>query len=164
VESRLSSSGSCGRLIPGVRALGFVFLLAGCQESATGPGELPDLSGTYVSQMEGVSQGVVMIADFTLDLAQESALLSGTWSVSARFFLGDEENVIVGTRNLTGTVTYGEVAPVIITLVTPCEGYEAVFTGTFNQTTGVLALSGPIEFLTDCEVILSYPAELEFHR
>jgi len=165
VESRLSSRGSCRRRFPGVQSLGFALLLAGCQESATAPGEFPDLSGTYLSQMEGENQGVVMLADFTLDLTQESDQLAGTWALSAQFFLGDSEFTVSGTRNLTGTVTYGDPAPVSITIVTSCTGYEALFTGTFNQSTGVLALAGPIEFLNeDCEVMLSYPAELEFHR
>jgi hypothetical protein len=141
-------------------ALCGVLLLAACGSDGTGPGDVTyeNVGGSYAGVMSGTSQGVALVADFSLTLNQNDEDLSGSYALSGTLSDGVQTLDVAGTGVLDGTVGAGS-NPSVNVAVTPalCPTRTAQFSGTYDSANRRITLVGPVQFFDGaCSVVLTY--------
>jgi len=149
-----------------IGAILIALLVVGCGDSSTGPQEQHEnISGTYVGELSGVSQGIALFADFSLTITQTRGDLGGSWGMVGEITDGFDYLDVVGTGTITGSIGIGENPSVSLTVRGTCPDYQATFNGAYDSANGVLTLSGPIDILNaDCTIALRYPSTIVLTR
>jgi hypothetical protein len=143
-------------------------LLSACGgDGNTGPNPTyQSIAGSYAGAMAGVSQGVVLDADFSLTLNQTQGNLSGSYALVGTLNEAGTLYEISGTGVLTGTVGTGDNPNVTISVQPAlCQSQTAQFAGAYDSTNRRLTITGPVEFFDDgCNVILTYQMTIILDR
>ena len=140
--------------------------LAACGgDDGVAPVTYESVGGTYVGEMAGVTQGVSLVADFSITITQSEGQVSGSWGLVGTLSDGSASADMQGTGPLTGSVASGTNPSVNITFTNSCPGYEARFSGAYDATNRLLTISGPVDVLNnDCSLFLRYPSTIILAR
>lgn len=144
-----------------------VFLTACGGDDGTGSNSEPTfetLAGTYVGALAGLTQGVALSADFSITFSQTGGSLSGSYAISGTLTEGTVVVAILGSGSLSGTIASGLNPSVNITLTNQCPNFSASFSGTFDSANNRLTISGPVDILDNCTIILTYPSVIILSR
>jgi hypothetical protein len=141
--------------------------LAACGDSSTDPeSRYDEIGGSYAGSMAGVSEGVLLEADFTLTIAQTAGNLGGTFALTGVLDDGFDQVSILGTGTLGGSIAAGTNPSVNFTLLpASCPNRPAQFSGSYDSTNRRLTLAGPVQiFDLQCGVFLNYQATIVLTR
>ena len=141
-------------------------MLTACGDSATDPTPptFESVAGTYAGDLAGQAQGIVLEAVFSFTFTQSDGDLSGSWSLSGTLNDGILIVNIVGSGALNGTITSGQNPSINVTATNACPGYEAAFSGSLDTANDLITLSGPIDILENCIVVLTYDSVILLRR
>jgi hypothetical protein len=159
VASYLSTSSSRPSTSPNFAYLTIVLLAiaVGCKNNSNAPLSYEDIAGTYLGTAAGSSQGVTINARFTIAIMESAApgVLGGSYSIAGTI---SESGVygVQGTGWVGGNITAGNNPNVYLTFTfSNCPATPMTFGGTYNSSTGVIALTGPVYiFNGSCQVLL----------
>lgn len=142
-------------------------ILAACGDSGTEPRErYESLAGSYGGVMAGISQGILLTAEFSLTLSQNQGALTGTYAMTGFLTDGFYEVQILGTGTVTGSIAAGPNPSVNLTVLPAgCPNQPAQFSGSYDSTNRRLTLAGPVRIHDEgCGVLLTYPMTLVLER
>lgn len=122
------------------------------------------IAGTYTGVMAGLTQGIALNADFSVTITQSSATLGGSWSLSGTLNDGVLVVGVQGTGTLNGTIAAGTNPSVNVVLSNACPGYSAAFSGAYDSANRLLTISGPVDVLDGCDVLLRYQGTILLSR
>lgn len=145
-------------------ALIFAIALGACGDDSTGPESYEDISGTYVGSLAATSQGVTLVADFSLTFNQSSGDLSGSWSLAGQASDGVSVADILGSGTLSGTIQSGSNPSVNVTVANACPGYTAQFSGAYDSSNNRLTITGPVQILDGCTVVWTSTTTIILNR
>ena len=122
-----------------------------CGGDSTGPSDSYErIANTWVGEIEGISQGVAMVADFTLTISQSGGSLSGTWALDGAISDGIDAAGIAGSGTLTGSIASGNNPSVNITIRrSVCPNNTMTLSGSLDSANDRITLVGPIDLLYD---------------
>jgi len=132
---------------------------------SSGPSPTYDnIAGTYGGAVAGTSSGVALQGTISLTVTQSGASLGGSYSVAGTLFDGVTTVQSNETGSLAGTIASGSNPSVNVTATSRRSvGYglcfiQTDFSGTYDSTNHVLALTGTIPFFdARCHLVMTYP-------
>lgn len=146
------------------RAIMVLGLAAGVAACGTEPFTYESLAGSYSGDFVSADpSGYVYEGQFTLDLSQEEAGVTGTWAVTGQINGGTDSE---GTGPFATTIPLGP-DPVFTARLSFdfCPDDIMEFDGSLDSSSGALALTGSLNIpSSQCNVLTAYPFDLVLVR
>lgn len=148
-----------------VAVLTALVVLGGCDETTTSPGGFETIAGTYQAPVQGGVPGIEFSGIFTASITQNGGDLAGNWSLVGELISGPEPESVIATGPLVGFIGPGTNPLVEVVLEnSACSGYRADFDGRYDAASETLMLSGVVDILQNCQIIVEIPQTFEFVR
>lgn len=145
-----------------------VLVVAACGGNTTTPSAAPvDLTGSFSGVVSSSAEGMVLEGLVTLEISQSRSTLSGSSVVQGVLRSGGQVLPLYGTGPLRGSVASGHNPSVTVRVrSSQCPAVEETLTGSFDQASGQLRLSGamPVLSLATCTPLVTFRVSLTMTR